>query len=185
MKESSGCLGGSLGPASLHLTDKTEVWFLGLGRGLTEVGGFLASGLSLLPPSVPPHPDPRGPSANSFCQPPHRGCQGRGVEKQEIEGLLRGAPGFQSQAFISKQMFLISHPAHEGQKQLGAWQRLKRRLTASLLSSSPQTNYPCPSARLPPLLPKSQDPKSRRMDFMWGKKVGSKALSPSCTSVFS
>lgn len=40
--------------------------------------------------------------------------------------------------------------------------------------------------QLPPLLPKSQDTKSVRMDFMWSKKVGCGALSPSpCLALLS
>ena len=107
----------SPGPFSPHPTDKL-VWSLSLGWG-PRVPGFrgLPAGFPL--PSPAPHLDPKGRSADFLpAGAGELGAEGAGGGGAAV----RSPPGFQGQAFISKQMFPMNHPALEGQKQLGAWQ---------------------------------------------------------------
>ena len=84
--------------------------------------GFLASEVSLLASLFPlplPTWTPRAAQQTFFQQ----GQGSWGQKEQEVGGAaVRSPPGFQGQAFISKQMFPMNHPALVGQKQLGAWQ---------------------------------------------------------------
>lgn len=129
-------------------------------EGDSGVPGLRGVPAGLPLPFSPSSPRSQGPSANSRL-PPHRGGQGRAWRRGDGGAAVR-SPRIPDQAFVSKQMFLITHPAHEGQKQLGVWQRPEGRLTTSLLSSHPsQTVGPSPNRHLSCPNPRTR---VRRMD---------------------
>lgn len=131
--------------------------------------------------SLPPYSDPKGPSANSSASPPPpqrptgQECGGAGDKGAAVRSPQIPGPGVHLQTDVSN-----NSPSTRRAKTAGGLAESEVTVncfTAVLPTPVKLSLFFHP--QLPPLLPKSQDTKSRRMDFMWSKKVGCGALSPS------
>lgn len=151
------------------------------------MGWFLASGVSPLASLFPLlsllTQTPRAPQQTPASLPTEAAGAGAWRSRRQrgcCEEPPDSRPGIHLQTAVSN-----NSPSTRRAKTAGGLAEAEVKVNCFTAVLPTQPNCPCPSPQPPPLLPKSQDPKSRRMEFMWGKKVGSRAPSPSCTSVFS